>query len=71
MAKQIHVALYQDTSNGKWKVFTDGEFTEHRIASNFLECKRNAGWCGPLAVVSGTIVPAATPSEIDVILGAF
>lgn len=38
------IVVYRMTSGGRWKVISEGEFKERRLAENLIECKRATGW---------------------------
>ncbi len=55
---ELHIVVYRTSDKMRWEAKSGGEFTELRLAENFVECLKNAGWSGyQFAIVSGPTVP--------------
>lgn len=68
----LFIVVYRDGQTSRWKAMHEGEFTERRMAENFIECKRATGWGSfRFAIVEGPIVSQESMAEAEARLGAF
>lgn len=54
----LYIVVYRGKSDARWKAMSEAEFSERRLAENFIECKRAAGWLPDVwdfAIVQGEI----------------
>lgn len=70
--EMLYVVVYKLNLEDRWRVMSDGEFTERRLAENLIECKRATGWhLFRFGIVEGPIVNPKQMAEAEAALGEF
>ena len=55
--EHLFIVVYRASDTTRWKAMSEGEFTERRLAVNFIECKQAAGYTWKFGIVEGPIGP--------------
>lgn len=72
MEDKLYIVVYRQKPGSRWQSFSDGLFTERRLAENFIECKNSTGWDNwQLTIIEGPIVSPETMAAAEARLGPF
>jgi hypothetical protein len=70
--ERLFIVVYRNAASKRWTAISEGELPERRMAENFIECKKAAGWSSyEFGIVEGPIVNPEQMAEAEKQLGTF